>query len=98
MVGILGRGHTPPVSTQKGMDMGKIRHALTRAHLWIGEVLGLTHYRNCHGCEHCKSYKELGPNIIGCDLHLKEHGILAITDPCEAVWCYEYAEKLGKEQ
>lgn len=72
--------------------MTMIRKLLTRLHLWVGEALGLTHYRNCHTCKHCKAYGELGPSIIGCDLYLREDGVLAITDPCEAVWCEDFEE------
>lgn len=70
--------------------MSDIRSALTSLHLRIGEALGLTHYRNCHSCKHCADFEGLGPRLIGCDLYLAENGQLAITDPCEAVWCDEY--------
>lgn len=72
--------------------MSRLKSALTRLHLWIGESLGLTHYRNCHGCRHCRDFEDLGPAFIGCDLYLEEDCQLAITDPCEAVWCDEYEE------
>ena len=48
--------------------MARIRQALTRFHLWVGEKLGLTHYRNCHDCIHrvdCSDY-----NLVMCDLYL----------------------------
>lgn len=68
-----------------------IRSKLVRFHIWIGEKLGLTHYRNCHDCTHCD--KEVSePWLIWCDLYLKEDGVLAATDPCEAVWCDSFEE------
>ena len=77
--------------------MRRIRYRLTRIHLWIGEKLGLTHYRNCHSCKHCHRYEELGPELIGCDVYRSDPDIpddfLAITDPSEAVWCDEYEDK-----
>ena len=75
--------------------MTRIRKALIRLHLWIGEKLGLTHYRNCHDCAHC--VKEVSePSLIWCDLYLKENGVLAAADPSEAVWCDEFAEGVGE--
>lgn len=68
-----------------------VRTKLVRLHLWIGERLGLTHYRNCHDCIHradCSDY-----SLVICDLYLEENGVLAATDPCEAVWCDCYVEK-----
>lgn len=76
--------------------MARIRRAFTRLHLWIGEMLGLTHYRNCHHCKHCDASSE--PALVWCDLYLEDDGVLAATDPCEAVWCYEYIERFGKER
>ena len=74
-------------------DVGmRAKHAVTRLHLWIGELLGLTHYRNCHTCAHRD--KHSSDALVWCDLLLEEHGCLACTDPCEAVWCDEY-EKNG---
>lgn len=63
---------------------------LTRAYLWVGEALGLTHYRNCHDCRHCDPSSE--PALVWCDLCLEEDGVLAATDPCEAVWCDAFAD------
>ena len=78
-------------------DVGvRVRRVATRLHLWIGEKLGLTHYRNCHTCKHCDALSK--PDLVWCDLYLEDHGVLAATDPCEAVWCDEYIEKFGKEQ
>lgn len=74
--------------------MARIRKALTRLHLWIGEKLGLTHYRNCHGCAHRDSSSDM--ELVWCDLYLEEDGALAATDPCEAVWCEEYVERSGR--
>lgn len=74
------------------------KHAATRLHLWIGEFLGLTHYRNCHTCVHRD--KHSSDALVWCDLLLGEHGCLACTDPCEAVWCdkYERATELRQER
>jgi len=69
----------------------RLKSALTRLHLWIGESLGLTHYRNCYGCKHCRDLHDKW-HFIGCALYLEEDGQLALTDPCEAVWCDEYEE------
>ena len=69
----------------------KIRRRLTRIHLWIGEALGLTHYRNCHDCIHRADCSDV--NLVLCDLYLKEEGALAFTDPCEAVWCDFFEER-----
>lgn len=67
-----------------------IRNMATRAHLWIGEALGLTHYRNCHTCVHRAPESEM--TLVWCDQYLQEDGCLAATDPCEAVWCDQYKE------
>ena len=76
--------------------MSRIRKWMTRAHLRVGEALGLTRYRNCHGCSHCRQLEGLSPEIIGCDLYLAdEDGQLAITDPSEAVWCDEFRDRKG---
>jgi hypothetical protein len=72
--------------------MGVIRHRLTRIHLWIGEALGLTHYRSCWGCCHCKEYGGDERDHIWCDVDYEEDGVLAITNPSEAVWCRAYEE------
>ena len=74
--------------------MIKVRHALTRIHLWVGEKLGLTHYRNCYLCSHCDESSE--PALVWCDLYLDEDGVLAATDPSEAVWCDEFAEGVAE--
>ena len=68
-----------------------IKGRLTKFHLWIGEAIGLTHYRNCHDCTHCAdcSYE----NLVLCDLYFKEEGVLAVTDPCEAVWCNGFKDR-----
>lgn len=68
-----------------------LRSSLVRAHVWVGEALGLTHYRNCHGCVHCDEASE--PGLVWCALYLDDGGLLAATDPCEAVWCDEYEER-----
>lgn len=66
---------------------------LTRIHLWVGEVLGLTHYRNCWSCGHCREFEGDERAIVLCDLCLNEDGVCAITDPCEAVWCDGFAKR-----
>lgn len=66
-----------------------VKYWLMRAHLWIGEALGLTHYRNCWTCKRCKDL-HLGPSICGCNLYEHEDRVIAITDPSEAVWCLDY--------
>ena len=68
-----------------------IKGKLTRIYLWIGEALGLTHYRNCHNCGHCDKASE--PALVWCDLYLQDHGCLAATDPCEAVWCDSFKDR-----
>lgn len=73
----------------------RIKRAFVRFHLWIGEKLGLTHYRNCHTCGHCDKASE--PSLVWCDLYMDEDGVLVATDPSEAVWCDEYIEKFGKK-
>lgn len=74
-----------------------IMQALTRAHLWLGEAIGLTYYRNCHSCTHCHKYGDCGPETVGCDIYQKDvdmpDDFLAVTDPSEAVWCYEFENK-----
>lgn len=72
----------------------RFKQRLTCIHCWIGEHLDLTHYRNCHSCVHRDESSD--PDLIWCDLYLEEDGVLAATDPCEAVWCYEYEERDGQ--
>ena len=74
------------------------KNAIARLYLMVGEHLGLVHYRNCHGCKHCKPYLDLGPEHIGCDLYLEDEGCLALTDASEAVWCTEYEEMEDEEK
>jgi hypothetical protein len=68
-----------------------LRDALVRLHIWIGERLGLTHYRNCHTCKHRADSSSA--ELVWCDLDLEEDGMLAVTDPCEAVWCDWYERR-----
>lgn len=75
--------------------MKKIKQVLTRIHLWVGETLGLTHYRNCHSCVHRDDTSDM--ELVWCDLYMESDGVLAATNPCEAVWCDEYVDKT-KEQ
>lgn len=72
---------------------------LTRLHLWLGELLGITRYESCWGCRHAHvlAYKGDGSpcmNVCACDLNESEHEVRAITCPCEAAWCEGY-EKRG---
>lgn len=72
--------------------VGRMRRALTRAHLWVGEHLGLTRYDTCWNCSHCVELDPLDHSIVCCGLYLDEDGTLAFTDPCEAVWCDSMAD------
>ena len=80
------------------MKLGRrIRNWLTRAHLWVGEHLGLTHYRNCWSCESAVVIDE-SPAVCGCVATEEERSCTfgyAATDPCEAVWCPMYRDKEG---
>ena len=76
--------------------MGKIRNALATLYIRIGETLGFIHLRNCHTCVHRADCSDV--DLVLCDLYLKEEGVLAFADPCEAVWCDDYAEKFGEER
>lgn len=64
---------------------------LTRAHLAIGEALGLTHYRNCWDCSRCHGIGD-ERSIVLCDLYYDDDGVYAFTDPSEAVWCHSFKE------
>lgn len=78
-------------------ELMKIRKLLTAIHLSIGEALGLTHYRNCWDCKHCKGIG-LGADVCGCTRN--SHGgkyCYAIIDPCAAVWCHEFVEVKGND-
>lgn len=69
-----------------------IRSKLIRAHLWIGEHLGLTNYCNCWECKHCTAIGD-GPMVCGCTATEEERecvGGCAIVNPCEAVWCERF--------
>lgn len=70
-----------------------IKRMLTAIHLWVGELLGLTHYRNCHTCLHRSD--ESTCELVWCDLYFEEHEVLAATDPSEAVWCHDYEPRPG---
>lgn len=63
---------------------------LTRLHLAVGELLGLTHYRNCWDCKRCHEAFASSRSVCCCDLYYDEDGVYAITDPCEAVWCERF--------
>lgn len=65
---------------------------LTRLHLWLGELLGVTRYQNCWNCKHCEVFSTHADgtplaDIVACSAMEDEHECWAITDPCEAVWC-----------
>lgn len=77
-----------------------IRRRATRIHLWLGEVFGLTHYRNCWDCvwskaidpplfceEMGKMAEKLNKGVCYCTVD----GVDAAVDPSEAVWCDEYS-------
>ena len=70
--------------------MGAIRHRLTRIHLWIGEALGLTHYRSCWSCRHCREHWDGDRDFIWCASDYEADGVYACTNPSEAVWCQTY--------
>lgn len=70
-----------------------IRQRISRLHLWIGEALGLTKYRNCWHCKHCREFDADTKGIVLCDLDFEEDGVCAITDPSEAVWCLDWFEE-----
>ena len=72
--------------------MSAIKHRLTRIHLWIGEALGLTHYKSCWGCGHCHEFDKRNRDIILCDVDSGDDGVYAITCPSEAVWCRVYED------
>lgn len=72
-----------------------LRGFLTRVHLSIGELLGLTHYRNCWDCKHAIDSFD-SPCVCSCGRWEEEDGVvIAITDPCEAVWCQDFDGREG---
>ena len=75
-----------------------MRRLFARFHLWLGERLGLTHYRNCWDCKHCHAVSETDHGLIMCDLYLNEDGAMAFTDPCEAVWCWGFWRRRWVEE
>ena len=72
----------------------KIMRALTRLHLWLGELLGLTHYRSCYDCKYHETIErepgiESIPGHVWC-LKYAEEDCLAATCSSEAVWCRDF--------
>ena len=57
-------------------------------HLWVGEVLGFTHYRNCYRCKYCVPSDEMG--FVWCSKYVEEEGCMAATNSSEAVWCHDF--------
>lgn len=69
----------------------KLKQVLTRAHLAIGEFLGLTHYRNCWLCDYSCDVG-CGSQVCGCraDDVAECVGGYMVVDPSEAVWCHGF--------
>lgn len=61
----------------------------TQAHLWCGELLGLTRYDNCLDCTHCTGMKPGG--IAHCDVDGEDTD--GICDVSEAVWCHRFERR-----
>lgn len=80
----------------------RVKDQLTQVHLWVGELLGLTHYRNCWDCVHSKAVEpplysgqiaaaaKLNKSVCNC--MIDDGGYPAFCDPSEAVWCAYYTE------
>lgn len=71
---------------------------LTRLHLWLGELLGVTRYDNCWNCRHADvlaAHSDGTPvmGVVWCKAQEDEDEDGAICDPCEAVWCDMFEDK-----
>lgn len=81
-----------------------VKRKATRAYLWVGEHLGLSHYRSCWDCgwvrkverdlEMQESYKHYRRAVCYCQKVAIDDGdgVPMTCSPSEAVWCPFFKE------